>query len=77
MTSDEHVLDDVVPRRWRRYLREVLTAVTPILVGYGVISESDAALWTGLVGAILATGAQAASARNLRNREKREEDAKR
>ena len=36
----------------------------PLLVAYGVIAESDAALWIGLAGAVLGTGVPALAAAN-------------
>lgn len=40
----------------RAWLYRVATAVVPLLVAYGVVAESEAALWIGLAGAVLAAG---------------------
>lgn len=48
----------------RRYLYGIATAIVPILVVYGVIAEADVALWIGLAGAVLGTGAPALAAAN-------------
>lgn len=41
----------------RAWLYRVASAVVPLLVAYGVVADSTAALWLGLVGALLGTGA--------------------
>lgn len=48
----------------RAYLYRVSIAVQPILVGYGLLSDSNAALWLGLVGAVLGVGTNVAAAAN-------------
>lgn len=40
----------------RAWLYRIGAALVPILVAYGVIADTDAALWLGLLGAVLATG---------------------
>lgn len=48
----------------RRWLYGIAVAVVPILTVYGIIAESDAALWIGLAGAVLGTGVPALAAAN-------------
>lgn len=40
----------------RAWIYRVLTAVTPLLIAYGVIGEQVAPLWVALGGAVLGTG---------------------
>ena len=40
----------------RAYMYRVGVAVVPVLVAYGAINERDAALWLGLLGAVLGLG---------------------
>lgn len=55
------VIADPATRRW---LYGIATAVIPLLVVYGVIAESDVALYVGLAGALLGTGVPALAAAN-------------
>ena len=48
----------------RRWIYGIAVAAVPLLVAYGVIAESDAALWIGLAGAVLGTGVPALAAAN-------------
>ena len=48
----------------RRWVYGIAVAAVPLLVAYGVIAESDAALWVGLAGAVLGTGVPALAAAN-------------
>lgn len=48
----------------RRWLYGIAVAVIPILTVYGIVAESDAALWIGLAGAVLGTGVPALAAAN-------------
>lgn len=50
--------------RTRRWIYGIAVAAVPLLVAYGVIAESDAALWIGLAGAVLGTGVPALAAAN-------------
>lgn len=50
--------------RTRRWLYGIAVAVIPILTVYGIVAESDAALWIGLAGAVLGTGVPALAAVN-------------
>ena len=45
--------------RTRRWIYGIAVAAVPLLVAYGVIAESDAALWIGLAGAVLGGGVPA------------------
>lgn len=51
----------MIPRHVRAWLYRVLLAAQPIVVSYGIVAESDAALWLGLAGALLGTGLAAAN----------------
>ena len=42
----------LTPKR-RRWLYSVLMAAVPLLTFYGALSEQEAALWAGMVGAVL------------------------
>lgn len=57
--TEEHV---------RAWLYRVATAVVPLLVAYGVIAESEAALWVGLAGAVLSAGEGALASRHTSTR---------
>lgn len=45
----------------RGYLYRVGVAVVPLLVAYGALNERDAALWLGVLGAVLGLGMAAAN----------------
>lgn len=47
MIAKEHI---------RAWLYRVGVAAVPLTVSYGLLTESKAALWLGLLGAVLATG---------------------
>jgi hypothetical protein len=51
-----------LPQRLRGWLYRVGTAVVPLLVAYGVVADSKAALWVGLLGAALGGGELAIAA---------------
>lgn len=40
----------------RAWIYGVAIAALPLLIGYGLLSETDAALWAAVVGAILVPG---------------------
>ena len=40
----------------RAYLYRLSTAVVPVLVSYGMLSDEKAAVWVGLAGAVFSTG---------------------
>ncbi|MBY4571260.1 hypothetical protein ACN95_14665 [Gordonia sihwensis] len=46
----------------RQWIYLVLTALLPILVGYGVVAETDVSLWLALAAAILGAGGTALAA---------------
>jgi hypothetical protein len=48
----------------RAWIYRIATAVVPIAVFYGLLAENAAALWLGLVGAVLSTGTHALAAKN-------------
>jgi len=49
-------VEDKIPQPVRAWLYRIGTAVVPILVFYGVLAENAAALWIGLLGAVLGFG---------------------
>lgn len=49
--------ESVIPEKTRAWIYRISMALVPVLTGYGVISEGKAALWLGLIGAVLGTGA--------------------
>lgn len=62
---------DIVNRiteRQRAYAYRILTAVLPLLILYGVLSEAEAALWTGVGAAVLAVGEGALASRHTSTR---------
>lgn len=48
----------------RQYIYLVLTAALPILVAYGVLADTEVAMWLALGSAILGTGGFALAAAN-------------
>lgn len=58
-TTDHPIVPWLTAPR-RRWLYSVLTAVQPLLIAYGVASDSDAPLIVGLALAIVGTGTAAA-----------------
>ncbi|MFZ4843008.1 phage holin [Mycetocola saprophilus] len=44
-------------QRWRAYLYRLATAAGVVAVGYGLITDTQAALWLGLAGALFAVPA--------------------
>lgn len=46
----------MIPENVRAWIYRVAIAAIPVLTGYGVLSADKAALWLGLLGAILGTG---------------------
>ena len=45
-----------MPEHVRAYIYRVLTALVPLLVAYGVVTEGTVGLWLQLAGAVLAVG---------------------
>jgi len=46
-------LKDEVTRAW---IYRVLTAAVPLITAYGIIDQRTAALWLGVIGALLGIG---------------------
>jgi hypothetical protein len=40
----------------RAYIYRVLTALVPLVTAYGIIDQRTAALWLGVIGALLGIG---------------------
>lgn len=49
-------MNDKIPQPVRAWLYRVGAAVVPLLVFYGVLAEDAAALWLGVLGAVLGFG---------------------
>lgn len=49
-------MEDMIPQPVRAWLYRIGAALIPILVSYGLVAENTAALWLGLLGAILGSG---------------------
>lgn len=60
----EPVDESMIPERTRAWIYRVGMAVFPVLTGYGLLDDSKAALWLGLLGAVLGFGANAMAAAN-------------
>ena len=45
-----------IPPAARRYLYGIVTALVPLLIDYGVLEATQAALWLALAAAVLGTG---------------------
>lgn len=56
--------ESVIPEKTRAWIYRITMAAVPVLTGYGVIEESKAALWVGLLGAVLGFGASALASAN-------------
>jgi hypothetical protein len=54
----------MISQAHRAYIYRVATAAVPLTVFYGLLADNAAALWLGLVGALLATGTNALAASN-------------
>ena len=48
----------------RAWIYRIAIAVVPLLVMYGLIEDSSAALWLGVVGALLGTGTNVLASAN-------------
>lgn len=53
----------------RAYIYRVLTAVLPLLILYGLLSETEAALYAGVGAAVLALGEGALASVNTSTRD--------
>lgn len=61
--------------RARLYLYGVLGAAAPLLVTYGIVTDTEVALWLSLAGTILATGGLGLASANVpTERDERDED---
>lgn len=49
----------------RLYIYGVLGAAAPLLVAYGIVTESEVSLWLSLAGTILATGGLGLASANV------------
>jgi len=49
-------IPDLTKESTRAYVYRILTALVPITISYGVIDSKNAALWVGLIMAVLGTG---------------------
>jgi hypothetical protein len=56
--------ESVIPEKTRAWIYRIAIAVVPLLTGYGIVEDSKAALWLGLVGAALGFGTSALAAAN-------------
>lgn len=45
-----------MPEHVRAYIYRIETAVIPLLIAYGILSEKTAALWVSLLGAVFGLG---------------------
>lgn len=54
----------MISQAHRAYIYRIATAAVPLTVFYGLLAENAAALWLGLIGAVLATGTNALAATN-------------
>lgn len=66
LRGEETWLDDAIPAHVRAYIYRTGAALVPILTGYGAVSESDAGLWLGLLGALMAVGTGTLAASHTR-----------
>lgn len=49
-------MDDMIPEKIRAWLYRLGMAIVPLLVGYGLVDDGKAALWVGVLGALLGFG---------------------
>lgn len=50
--------------RTRAWIYRIAIAAVPLLVMYGLVEDSQAALWLGVIGAILGTGTNVLASAN-------------
>ncbi len=55
-----HASESWLTPQVRAWLYRIATALVPLLIAYGALSESTAPLWIALAGAILSSGTAAA-----------------
>lgn len=63
--GQDDVFRDLIPRRVRLWIYAVATALVPIFVMYGVISESEASAWLGVLATLLVVGTNTLAARHV------------
>lgn len=56
--------ESLIPEKTRAWIYRISLAAVPLLTGYGVIQESKAALWIGLIGAALGFATNSLAAAN-------------
>jgi len=56
--------ESVIPAKTRAWIYRISVALVPVLTGYGVIEDSKAALWIGLLGAVLGFGTNVLASAN-------------
>jgi hypothetical protein len=56
--------------RTRAWIYRVATALLPLLILYGVVSEAEAALWVGVLAAVLAVGEGALASKHTSTKRK-------
>jgi hypothetical protein len=56
--------ESVIPEKTRAWIYRISLALVPLATGYGVIEESKAALWIGLIGAALGFATNSLAAAN-------------
>lgn len=54
----------VIPEKTRAWIYRIAVAAVPVLTGYGVVEDSKAALWLGLIGAVLGFGTNVLASAN-------------
>lgn len=58
------VNESIIPEKTRAWIYRISVAAVPVLTGYGVIEDSKAALWLGLIGAVLGFGTNVLASAN-------------
>ena len=53
-----------IPEKTRAWIYRISVAAVPILTGYGLIEDSKAALWLGVIGAVLGFGTNVLASAN-------------
>lgn len=58
--------ESIIPEKTRAWIYRIAAAAVPLATGYGVIADSQAALWLGLLGAVLGFGTNVMASANTR-----------
>ena len=62
-------MPNLFPQNWsaseRQYLYNIASALAPLMVAYGLASETQISLWLGVVGAVLGFAGNFAASRAL------------